>query len=62
MPNLEMIEALCTLVEHQASVIRHLALNLAEARNLTEAEQRMIESTKKEYEAFLGTDECQEAE
>lgn len=57
MSNLQMIETLCVLVEHQASVIHHLSVQLAEARCLTEAEQQMIDATKIEYSAFLGAGE-----
>lgn len=57
MSNLEMIEKLCSLVEHQASVIHHLSVQLVEARCLTEAEQQMIDAAKNEYTAFLGAGE-----
>lgn len=51
---LETIELLCALVEHQASVIGQLSVQLAEMRNLTDAEQRMIESAKEKYASLLG--------
>lgn len=38
MSNLQMIEMLCNLVERQAAVIHHLAMELEQARCLTEAE------------------------
>lgn len=57
MSNLKMIEMLCALVEEQAKVIRHLSMELARARNLTEAETQMVESTRQQYTNILGTDE-----
>lgn len=58
MSNLKMIEMLCTLVEEQAKVIRHLSMELAHARNLTEAETQMVENTRQQYTKILGTDEA----
>lgn len=58
MSNLEVIEALCDLVNQQLTLIHHLVVQLAEARSLTDAEQQMIEDTKAEYSALLGADEA----
>lgn len=57
MSNLKMIEMLCALVEEQSKVIRHLSLELAHARNLTEAELLMVENTRQQYSKILGADE-----
>lgn len=57
MSNLQMIEMLCNLVERQAAVIHHLAMELENARCLSEAEQEMVEGTQKEYSKILGANE-----
>lgn len=57
MSNLKMIEMLCALVEEQAKVIRHLSMELAHARNLTEAETLMVTNTRQQYSKILGADE-----
>lgn len=54
MSNLQMVEALCTLVEEQAKVIRYLSMELAHARNLSEAEKRALESVNSEYAEIIG--------
>lgn len=58
MSNLKMIEMLCTLVEEQAKVIRHLSMELAHARNLTEVETQMVENARRQYTKILGVDEA----
>lgn len=58
MSNLQMIEMLCNLVEQQAKVISHFAMQLERSRNLTEAEQQMIDTTKQKYTAILGDEEA----
>ena len=60
MSNLQMIEMLCNLVEEQATVIRHLSMELAHARSLTEAESQMIENTRHQYTKILGANEMPE--
>lgn len=57
MSNLQMIEMLCNLVERQAAVIHHLAMELENARCLTEAEQEMVQGAQKEYSNILGANE-----
>lgn len=57
MSNLQMIEMLCSLVERQASVIYHLAMELEQARCLSEAEQEMVAGSQREYSRILGADE-----
>ena len=57
MSNLEMIETLCKLVEEQSKVIRHLATELAHARNLSDAEARMVTAVRDQYSYLLGADE-----
>lgn len=56
MSNLQMVEALCTLVEKQAKVIRYLSMELAHARNLSEAEKRTLESVNSEYAEIIGSE------
>ena len=57
MSHLQIIEMLCALTEEQAHVIRYLSMELAHARNLTEAEAQMIENTNHQYAKILGTNE-----
>lgn len=56
MSNLQMVEALCTMVEEQAKVIRYLSMELAHARNLSEAEKRTLESVNSEYSEVIGSE------
>lgn len=58
MSNLQMIEMLCALVEEQAKAIRHLSMELAHARNLTEAETKMVEHSLDQYARILSADEA----
>lgn len=57
MSNLQIIEMLCALVERQASIIRHLVMELEQARCLSDAERQMVNGAEHEYSAVLGTDE-----
>ena len=57
MTNLQMIETLCSLVEQQSKVISHFAMQLERSRNLTEAEQQMIDAAKQTYTAILGDED-----
>lgn len=57
MSNLQIIEALCKLVEMQSGVISMLAMELQHERNLTEAEAEVIESARQRYSAIIGADE-----
>lgn len=57
MSNLQMIEMLCNLVEQQATVIRHLVMELEQARCLTNAEMEMVEGTRARYSEILGANE-----
>lgn len=56
MSNLQMVEVLCTLVEEQAEVIRYLSMELAHARNLSEAEKRTLKSVNSEYAEIIGSE------
>lgn len=56
MSNLQMVEALCTLVEEQAKVIRYLSMELTHARNLSEAEKRTLERVNSEYAEIIGSE------
>lgn len=55
--NLQMIEALCNLVEQQSRLIRKLAFALAEADCLTAEEQRAVQEMQNEYSTILDADE-----
>ena len=55
--NLQIIEALCQLVEMQSRVISMLAKDLEQMRELTEAETAMIAKVKEDYTAILGSGE-----
>lgn len=57
MSNLQLIEALCNLVESQNRVIRSLATSLEQERTLSEAERGDIKAVEDEYTAILGADE-----
>lgn len=57
MSHLQIIEALCVLVESQARTIKHLAMELEQARCLSEAERQMVDNSEKEYSAILGANE-----
>lgn len=58
MSNLQLIEALCNLVEQQAIIIRRLALALTEANAYTEAQKAMVAGAQREYSRILGADEA----
>lgn len=51
-----MVEALCTLVEEQAKVIRYMAMELAHARNLSEAEKQTLGSVNSKYAEIIGSE------
>lgn len=57
MSNIQMIEMLCSLAEKQAGIIRHLALELEQARSLSETEREMVGNSQREYADILGGDE-----
>ena len=57
MSNLQLIEALCQLVELQSKAISMLAMELEQMRNLTDAEAEIIERAKADYSAILGSEE-----
>lgn len=57
MSNLQIIEMLCGLVEEQSKVIRHLSIELSNARDLSDAEMQMVQSTRQKYSDILGADE-----
>lgn len=57
MSNLQLIEALCGLVETQAGIIRWLYLALAMERATTEDEDRAVGEAEKRYTEILGAEE-----
>lgn len=57
MSNLQLIEALCCLVEQQSAIIRQLAVSMEQAQCLSEAERAGIEAAREEYTRILGAGE-----
>lgn len=57
MSNLQIIEALCKLVEQQSQLIRKLTFSLDEANCLSDEERQSARELKDAYSAILGADE-----
>lgn len=57
MSNLQLIEALCHLVEQQSDIIRSLATALEQERSLSEAEREAVKSAGEKYKEILGAGE-----
>lgn len=57
MTNLQLIEALCTLVEYQAGLIRSLAATMEEERCITQEQRKALEKSEAEYSRILGAGE-----
>lgn len=57
MSNLQIIEALCNLVEQQSQLIRKLAYALDEADCLTAEEQKEVQNMQDVYSKILGSNE-----
>lgn len=58
MSNLQIIEALCSLVESQAQLIQRFAFALSEAGYLNEEDARLMTDTQKKYSEILEADEA----
>lgn len=58
MTNLQMIEALCRLIEEETKLLLKLAARLEEINAVTEAEKEAVEAVRKQYVKFLGHDEA----
>lgn len=58
MSNLQIIEALCQLVELQNRLIHELSVRLAEQGAYTEAQKAMVQVAKDAYQNILGADEA----
>lgn len=58
MSNLQIIEALCSLVESQAQLIQRFAFALSVAGYLNEEDARLMTDTQKKYSEILGADEA----
>lgn len=58
--NLQIIEALCNLVERQSQLICKLAFVLEEAGCLAAEERRAAQEAQDAYSAILGADEVPE--
>ena len=57
MSNLQLIEALCHLVEQQSDIIRSLATALEQERSLSKAEREAVKSAGEKYKEILGAGE-----
>lgn len=57
MSNLEMIETLCAIVELQSTIIRRLSSELQQLDALSDEDRKMVEKSKQQYAAFLGSEE-----
>ena len=57
MSNLQIIEALCNLVEQQSMLICKLTASLEEVNCLTAEERRTAQELRNKYSAILGADE-----
>lgn len=57
MSNLQLIEALCLLVEQQADIIRSLASALEQERSLSDAERKAVKAARDRYTEILGAGE-----
>lgn len=58
MSNLQIIEALCSLVEQQSRLIRQLSFALDEIRGLTDEEKNLAKKAQDAYSAILGAGEA----
>lgn len=58
MTNLQMIEALCHLIEEETKLLLTLAARLEEIDTVTDAEKEAVEAVRKKYTQFLGHDEA----
>ena len=57
MSNLQLIEALCRLVEQQSGIIRDLATALEQERSLSNAEREAVRAASERYTEILGSGE-----
>lgn len=57
MSNLQLIEALCKLVEYQSEIIHSLAAALEQQRAISETEAELLASAEAQYSAILGSNE-----
>lgn len=58
MSNLQIIEALCKLVELMAEIIRQLAAEIEQYRALTEAEKDLLSDLDGKFTAIIGSGEA----
>lgn len=58
MSNLQLIEALCKLVELMGEIIRQLAVEIEQYRALTEAEKDLLAEVDGKFTAILGSGEA----
>ena len=58
MSNLQIIEALCKLVELMAEIIRQLAAEIEQYRALTEAEKDLLSDLDGKFTAIIGSNEA----
>ena len=62
MSNLQLIEALCGLVEDFSRIMRRLAAKLEQIHALDEAEKTEINATLERYNKTIGANEIPDAE
>lgn len=58
MSNLQIIEALCNLVEKQSTLIHRLSLEMENMQCLSDADRAEVADTRMTYSAILGADEA----
>ena len=57
MSNLQMIEALCNLVELMSKIIHHLMVEIEQHRALTDAEKDLLSDLDGKFTAIIGSNE-----
>lgn len=57
MSNLQLIEALCKLVEYLSEIVRSLAAALEQERALSDTETELLSNAERQYSAILGANE-----
>ena len=62
MSNLQLIEALCGLVEDYSRIVRRLAAKLEQINALDEAEKTEINATLERYSKTIGANEIPDTE
>jgi len=53
MASLRLVDALCSLIEHQSQLIHQLTIELENANGISEAAQRMLQEVDDEEKTIL---------